>query len=350
MQTSKLSQRVSLNFESLSHVVGDTPAMWLECLVGEVPVTVVAKYEALNFSGSLKDRMVLAMLEDAWNQGRVGGGSELVEVTSGNTGLALAAIGQALGHRVRIYMPDWMSQERLQLIRALGATVVSVSKEQGGFLGSIEMADRYVAANAGAVRLDQFSDVAGIRAHLEGTGRELVLQLQAAGACPWAFVAGVGTGGTVMGVGAALREAFREVRVHPLEPANSPTLRTGKKLGEHRIQGISDEFVPALVDLDSLDGIVDVDDGDAIRMAQRLAAELGMGLGISSGANLLGALSLGVQGGPGTVVATVFPDCNKKYLSTALCREEPRKPEHMTDRVRFGEVRVLPRVGRVANG
>ncbi|MFT7680557.1 MAG: cysteine synthase A, partial [Planctomycetota bacterium] len=274
---------------------------------------------------------------------------ELVEVTSGNTGVALAAIGQALGNRVRIYMPNWMSQERLQLIRGLGATIVSVSREQGGFLGSIRMANSYALEKADAVRLDQFSDVAGIRAHREGTGAELVQQLRDAGLRPTAFVAGVGTGGTVMGVGAALREGFGDVDVHPLEPANSPTLRTGSKVGEHRIQGISDEFVPELLELDSLDRIVDVDDGDAIRMAQRLSAELGMGLGISSGANLLGALRVGVEAGPGSVVATVFADCSKKYLSTALAGVEPVLATHLTDRVSFREVRVLPRVGRSTN-
>jgi cysteine synthase A len=147
---------------------------------------------------------------------------------------------------------------------------------------------------------------------------------------PDAFLAGVGTGGTVMGVGAFLREHIPVVRIHPLEPANSPTLSTGHKVGKHRIQGISDEFVPDIVKLDQLDKVVSVDDGDAILMAQMLAAHLGLGVGISSGANLLGAIKVQEQLGGEAVVVTLFPDDNKKYLSTDLMREEPVNPSFLS--------------------
>mgnify|MGYP001819948756 CR=1 FL=1 len=159
-----------------------------------------------------------------------------------------------------------------------------------------------------------------------------------------AFVAGVGTGGTVMGVGRHLRRNGRIVRVHPLEPANSPTLSTGRKVGKHRIQGISDEFIPPIVDLASLDEVVAVDDGDSILMAQRLAAELGIGVGISSGANLLGALKIQEQMGDDAVVVTVFPDSNKKYLSTALLQEEPVKDGFLSPEVQLESFHALKRV------
>jgi cysteine synthase A len=140
---------------------------------------------------------------------------------------------------------------------------------------------------------------------------------------PDAFVAGVGTGGTIMGVGRFLRRVYSQVKLHPLEPANSPTLSTGHKVGRHRIQGISDEFVPPIVDLSFMDEIVRVDDGDAIVMAQMLATQLGLGVGISSGANFLGAVQVQESLGADAVIVTIFPDDNKKYLSTDLLRDEP---------------------------
>ena len=179
----------------------------------------------------------------------------------------------------------------------------------------------------------QFENRANVRAHAATTGPELLLQIEAFGKKPTAFVAGVGTGGTVMGVGRSLRAAFPKVRVHPLEPANSPTLRTGHKVGKHRIQGISDEFVPAVVDLQELDDIVDVWDGDAILMAQALARDLGLAVGISSGANFLGAAGLVEQHGDDGAILTVFCDSNKKYLSTDLYGEEPVRDDYLTPRV-----------------
>ncbi|MCA9313972.1 MAG: cysteine synthase family protein [Planctomycetes bacterium] len=330
-------------FSSLHALVGNTPLMELRCRIGDDERTVYAKYEVPNFTGSIKDRMALYILEEAWRTGRLAPGGEIVEATSGNTGIAFAALGRALHHPVRIYMPDWMSRERVLLIQSLGATIVPVSKAEGGFLGSIALADAYAEEHPNAFRPQQFDTPANVAAHACGTGEELVQQLAKLGKVADAFVAGVGTGGTVMGVGRRLREANPEVHVHPLEPASSPTLRTGKRVGHHRIQGISDEFVPSILDLSRLDDIVDVHDGDAILMAQRLAAQFGMGLGISSGANLLGALQIARLMGPDAVVATVFPDSNKKYLSTDLCRTEPLKPGYLSPDVELVACCVHPR-------
>ncbi|MBI5363842.1 MAG: PLP-dependent cysteine synthase family protein [Planctomycetes bacterium] len=308
-------------------------------------LVVHAKLESENFTGSIKDRMALYMLERAYVEGALRTGDAIVEVSSGNTGISFAALGRALGHPVRIYMPSWMSQERRALIASFGAEIVDVTKEEGGFVGAIELADRWQREHARVFRPQQFANQANVEAHRRTTGPEIVAQLALCGLEPDAFVAGVGTGGTVMGVGAALRERCPRATVHPLEPANSPTLRTGTKDGTHRIQGISDEFVPAIVDLAALDAIVDVWDGDAILMAQRLARELGLAVGISSGANFLGAAQIALARPGRAVVATVFPDSNKKYLSTDLVRAEPVRHDYLAPHVELLDFTAVPRAG-----
>ncbi|MDH4140601.1 MAG: cysteine synthase family protein [Coriobacteriia bacterium] len=291
---------------------------------------VYAKAECFNLTGSIKDRMALHMLRRAHQTGALRPGATVAEATSGNTGISFSALGRALGHSVVIFMPDWMSRERVDLIRSLGAEMRLVSRDDGGFVEAVKQVERFAEEDPGAFLPDQFGNEDNAETHYLSTGQELYWQLRSCDCEPDAFVAGVGTGGTVMGVGRFLRERRPDVRVHPLEPENSPTLRTGRKSGSHRIQGISDEFVPPILDLEWLDEIVSVDDGDAIRMAQRLSAELGLGVGISSGANFLGALKVAEELGPDAVVATVFPDDNKKYLSTDLLRDEPVRHEHLT--------------------
>jgi cysteine synthase A len=220
-------------------------------------------------------------------------------------------------------MPDWMSRERKDLIGSYGAEIVPVSHEQGGFLGSIHMAEEFAASNRGVFLPCQFSNDANAEAHETTTGPEIWMQLEGAGRVPDAFVAGVGTGGTIMGVGRFLRRKNAKINVHPVEPSESPTLSLGHKVGKHRIQGISDEFIPPIVELAALDGIIAVSDGDSILMAQKLASTLGLGVGISSGCNFLAAVKAQEMLGPDAVVVTVFPDDNKKYLSTDLMRDEP---------------------------
>jgi cysteine synthase A len=178
----------------------------------------------------------------------------------------------------------------------------------------------------------QFSNDANVRAHVETTGPEIWLQKAAAGVIPAAFVAGVGTGGTVMGVGHYLKSRDPQIRVHPIEPAESPTLSTGHKVGHHRIQGISDEFIPPIVKLDALDAILSVRDGDAILMAQLLARH-GLAVGISSGANFIGALKAQTAIGGEAPTITIFCDSNKKYLSTDLLRQETVRAEYETPHV-----------------
>lgn len=176
------------------------------------------------------------------------------------------------------------------------------------------------------------------------TGPEIWWQLGFRSLSPDAFIAGVGTGGTIMGVGRFFKEKDPDIKVHPLEPSNSPTLSTGCKIGKHRIQGISDEFIPSILNLEGLDKIVSVDDGDAIIMAQKLGAQLGIGVGISSGANFLGALEIQNKMGNETTVVTVFPDDNKKYLSTDLFCEEPIKEGYLSHEVELQGYRAFKRV------
>lgn len=329
-------------FRDISELIGNTPLLEVRLLYKGCERSIFAKAEQYNLTGSIKDRMALHILRKAYVRGALRPGAPIGEATSGNTGIAFSAIGGSIGHPVTIFMPDWMSQERKDLIRSFGATIRLVSHEEGGFLGSIRLSEAWASATPGAFLPCQFSNEDNAEAHYIGTGPEIWRQLQIRGLTPDAFVAGVGTGGTVMGTGRFLREMNPNLRVHPMEPSNSPTMSTGCKIGKHRIQGISDEFVPPIVRLSDLDGIISVDDADAILMAQKLA-RAGIGVGISSGANLIAALMVQDELGPEAVVVTVFSDDNKKYLSTDLMKEEPSKPGLLSPDVDVVSVGVFSR-------
>jgi cysteine synthase len=322
----------SHRFRAMRRLIGNTPLLSLFFKVRGEPRTIYAKYEPLNLTGSIKDRMALHILERAYESGQIGEGDPIAEATSGNTGISFAAIGRSLGHPVTIVMPDWMSSERISLISSFGASIVLVSKADGGFIGSIAKADAMKQSQPRTFLPHQFANEANIDAHFRGTGPEIWAQLQSHNLQPDAFVAGVGTGGTLMGVGRFLKSKRAGVRIHPLEPAESPTMSTGHKVGHHRIQGISDEFIPPIVHLDEVDDIIQANDGDAILMAQ-LLAQHGLAVGISSGANVIGALKAQQPLGPNSIVVTVLADSNKKYLSTDLLRTEPIKPGYLTPQV-----------------
>ena len=329
---------------ALSKIVGNTPLLGIHFEYRGQQHVIYAKSEQVNMTGSIKDRMALHIMKTAYAEGRIRPGDTIAETTSGNTGISFAAIGRALGHPVKIFMPSWMSHERQDLIRCYGAEIVLVSAEQGGFLGSIRMAEEFAASRSDVFLPRQFSNVGNTEAHETTTGPEIWAQLESAGLCPDAFVAGVGTGGTVMGVGRYLRGRNPYVKLYPVEPAESPTISTGYKVGKHRIQGISDEFIPALVDLAVLDPILAVSDGDSILMAQKLASSLGLAVGISSGCNLLAALKVQEELGPDAVVATVFADDNKKYLSTDLTKVEPVRPDYLAPEVTLTGISAMQRV------
>jgi len=327
----------------LSRMVGNTPLLGIECRFRGKRRVIYAKSEQLNLTGSIKDRMALHILRSAYETGQISPGDTIVEATSGNTGISFAALGRALRHPVRIFMPDWMSHERKDLIRSYGAEITPVTKEQGGFLGSIRMAEEMSARKSHVFLPRQFTNEANVKAHETTTGPEIWMQLESVGRRPSAFAAGVGTGGTVMGVGRFLRSMDKGIKVHPVEPAESPTLTTGIKVGKHRIQGISDEFIPEILNLSELDEVIQVSDGDSILMAQKLASTLGIGVGISSGCNLLSALTVQENLGPDAVVVTVFPDDNKKYLSTDLLHSEPAREGYIAPEVELLGLSILQR-------
>lgn len=314
----------------LQTMIGNTPLLEIHLLYKGQPRVVYAKAEYYNLTGSIKDRLALHVFRRAYEKGEIKPGDRVLEATSGNTGISFSAIGAYLGHEVVIYMPNWMSQERKNLIGAYGATIIEVSKEEGGFVGSIAMADE-AGSKPGNYLPHQFSNGDNVEAHYLTTGPEIERNLAAYGKKLAGFVGGVGTGGTTMGVGKYLREKDPNAKIYFLEPANSPTLSTGHKVGAHRIQGISDEFIPSIVDLSFGDGIIGVDDGDSIIMAQKLSRVLGIGVGISSGANFLGALmAQDMLGDPNSVVVTVFADDSKKYLTTDYSKEIPVKEDYMS--------------------
>jgi cysteine synthase A len=336
-------------FHGLRRLIGNTPLLAVDYSFRGRPGRIFAKSENLNMTESVKDRMALHLLRCAYERGTVQPGALIVEATSGNTGISFAAVGRALGHPVAIFMPDWMSMERVNLIRSFGASIHPVTREEGGFLGSIEKAEELASETPGAFLPRQFANEDNCDAHESMTGPEIHYQLGSHGLNPDAFVAGVGTGGTVMGVGRYLRAHFPDVTIHPLEPSNSPTLRTGCRVGHHRIQGISDEFIPPIVDLSELNEVVDVADGDAILMAQKLAVEVGLGVGISSGANFVGAVMLQDRLGREATVVTLFPDSNKKYLSTDLMQDEPTRPDYLAPHIALHGFTAFNRVCAVCD-
>lgn len=316
-------------FEQLWHLVGNTPMIEIHYEYKGKADRIFAKCEHYNLTGSIKDRMALYILQQAYAQGKIRPGDRIVEATSGNTGISFSAIGRALGHPVTIIMPDWLSKERKDIIRSLGADIELVSKAEGGFLGSIRKAEAMAAADATVFLPRQFENRYNSDAHTNTTAVEIEQQLGERGLLVHAFVAGVGTGGTLMGIDHYFNGRFPSIAVHPIEPAESPTLSTGFKVGTHRIQGISDEFIPAIVDMTKLDNIIAVHDGDAIIVAQQLAAWLGLAVGISSGANVAGAIRLKSRLPEGAVVVTVLADSNKKYLSTDLLKHEPMQKHYV---------------------
>lgn len=330
-----LDTELESKFNNLWHLVGNTPMLELKYRFKDKPGQIYVKCEHYNLTGSIKDRMALYIIYKAYLGGKIKAGDTIVEATSGNTGIAFAAIGKALGHTVKIIMPNWLSKERIAIIKSMGAEVILISKEQGGFIGSIQLAE-YMATEFSNVFLPrQFENLYNAEAHEKTTGHEIWEQLQSIHKKPDAIIAGVGTGGTIMGLGQYFKHKQPAVKIHPLEPAESPTLTTGYKVGSHRIQGISDEFIPAIVQLNELDEVIQAHDGDAIIMAQKLSQQLGLAVGISSGANVIGAIKLQEQMGEDATIVTLLCDDNKKYLSTDLMSDEPIKEGYLSSDVTF---------------
>jgi cysteine synthase A len=329
-----MTQNLEVCFKQLWNLIGNTPMVEIHYLYKNRPGKIYAKLEYYNFSGSIKDRMALYIMQEAYRSGKIRQGDLICEATSGNTGISLSAIGKALGHNVRIIMPNWLSKERVDIIKSLGAEIILVSKDDGGFLGSISLCEKS-GTDENVFLPQQFANENNINAHFTTTGVEIARQLATKSLLPDAFVAGVGTGGTIMGIGKYLKTVNPDIKIHPLEPAESPTLSTGHKVGAHRMQGISDEFIPSIVKLNELDKVIAVNDGDAIITAQKTAQQLGLAVGISSGGNILGAIKLQQELGEKAIVATVIADDNKKYLSTDLVKYEEERENYISSYLKF---------------
>ena len=238
-------------------------------------------------------------------------------------------------------MPDWISSERIKLLESYNAKLHLVSKNDGGFLKCISLTEQCKDNCPNIFLPQQFSNVDNIYSHYYSTGPEIYSTLKKHHLAPSIFVAGVGTGGTIMGISKFLKEKNHHLKTYPIEPASSPTLSTGTHTGYHRIQGISDEFIPPIVALNQLDEIISVDDGDAIIMAQMLSKELGLGVGISSGANFIGAIKALNLNNSTSGAITIFADDNKKYISTDLMNKEPSKPEFISSDITLIDLRTL---------
>lgn len=317
------------------NTIGNTPMIKINYEYRGKKSYIYTKLEYYNLSGSIKDRVAYYIIKNAKKRGELKEGQTIVEATSGNTGIAIAALGAFYKHPVVIFMPDWASVERIKLMKGYGAKVILFSKEEGGFIRCVEEAKK-MAENEGAFLANQFVNHDNYLAHYETTGEEVVNQLlEAVGG----FVSGVGTGGTLMGTGKRLKEEFKDLKIVAIEPDKMPIISQGKIISQHKIEGIGDDFVPDLVDRDAINDIILVNEEDAINMSRILAKELGLGVGISSGANLIGSVLLNEK--INKPIVTVFADDNKKYLTTDLSKEIDENKKFISNNLKLINYEII---------
>jgi len=297
---------------SVLDLIGSTPVVKLRTLPGKNDAEVWAKMESFNPGGSVKDRICLNMIETAEREGKLKPGATIVEPTSGNTGIGLALIAAVKGYNLILTMPDTMSEERRSLLSAYGAHLI-LTPDTKGMGGAIHKAEALLQEHGDYFMPQQFNNPANPDMHRKTTAVELLKQFKHIDA----FVAGVGTGGTITGVGEVLKEKMKNVRVCAVEPAASPVISGGEP-GYHKIQGIGAGFIPAVLNRQILDEIITVSDEEATLLTRRLAAEEGLLVGISSGAACAAALKVAKTMGKGHVVVTIFADKGEHYLSTDL--------------------------------
>ncbi len=309
----------SLNgVRSILDLIGSTPVVRLRSIPGKNDAEVWAKMECFNPGGSVKDRICLNMVETAEHEGKLKPGATIVEPTSGNTGIGLALTAAVKGYRLILTMPDTMSEERRSLLAAYGARLI-LTPDTKGMGGAIHKAEELLQEHSDYFMPQQFNNPANPEIHRKTTAVELLKQFKRIDA----FVAGVGTGGTITGVGEVLKDRIKNVRVCAVEPAASPVISGGEP-GYHKIQGIGAGFIPAVLNRQVLDEIITVSDEDAVIYARRLAAEEGLLVGISSGAACCAALKVAQNLGKGHVVVTIFADKGEHYLSTDLFSDKRR--------------------------
>lgn len=300
--------------ESVLDLVGNTPLIRLNRVIGTDAATVYGKLESMNPAGSVKDRIALSMVEDAERSGRLGPGATIVESTSGNTGIGLAMIAAAKGYHLILTMPDDMSLERRKLLTRYGAELI-LTPRADGMTGAVRAAEDLLRKNPDYFMPQQFENPANPEIHRRTTAPEILRALE--GTSIDAFVAGVGTGGTISGVGQVLKQHRPDTLIVAVEPSASPVLSGGRPR-PHGIQGIGASFIPQVFDRSVVDEIVLVDDDDAMHMALRLTREEGLMVGISAGANVHASMGIAKRLGRGCTVVTVLPDTGERYLSVDL--------------------------------
>lgn len=301
---------------SITDLIGNTPIVKLNRIVDEDSAEVYLKLEYMNPGSSVKDRIALAMIEAAEEQGKLKEGDTLIEPTSGNTGIGLAMVAAAKGYKAILVMPDTMSLERRNLLRAYGAELVLTPGAEG-MNGAIKKANE-LAEEHGYFLPQQFENEANPKVHKETTGKEIVEQM---GDQLDAFISGIGTGGTITGAGVVLKEKYPDIQIYAVEPKDSPVLSGGKP-GPHKIQGIGAGFVPSILNTEIYDDVIQVTTDEAFEHARRAAREEGILGGISSGAAISAALTVAKQLGKGKKVLAIIPSNGERYLSTALYQFE----------------------------
>ena len=318
---------------NIDKLVGNTPMIKINYEYESEKRSIYTKLENYNYSGSIKDRIALYIIQKERENGNLQEKQSIVEVTSGNTGISFSAIGALFGHPVHIFMPDWVSIERRKLIEMYGAHVHLVSKKDGGFKKALKLAEEFAKKN-NAYRPLQFDNELNIEAQYKTTGQEIINSVPDINA----FVSGIGTGGTLMGVGKRLKDNNPNSKLFALEPSTLSILKMGMDEGDHMIEGIGDDFIPSIIIRDLIDDIVLIDDLDAINMSKRIAREFGLGIGISSGANFLASV---LMNSDDFKIATVFPDDNKKYITTKLSENIDEDSNLLSNKIKLIDFEVI---------
>lgn len=306
--------------QNITQLIGETPLVRLNKIVPEDSAEIYVKLEYQNPGSSVKDRIAISMVEVAEKEGLLKPGATIIEPTSGNTGIGLAMVAAAKGYKAILVMPETMSMERRNLLRAYGAQLVLTPGAEG-MKGAIRRAEELQAENPDYFMPQQFKNKANVKVHRETTGPEIVEAINGYDGKLDAFVAGIGTGGTITGTGEVLKKHFPNIKVIAVEPSSSPVLSGGKP-GPHKIQGIGAGFVPDILNTEIYDQIIPVDNDDAFETSRRVAREEGILGGISSGAAIFAALQVAKQLGKGKRVIAILPSNGERYLSTPLYQFE----------------------------
>jgi len=301
---------------SVTDLIGDTPLVRLNRLVPEDSAEIYVKLEYQNPGASVKDRIAISMIEVAEQEGRIKPGDTIVEPTSGNTGIGLAMVAAAKGYKAVLVMPETMSMERRNLLRAYGAEIVLTPGSEG-MNGAVKKAEELLKENPSYFMPQQFKNQANVKIHRDTTGPEIVDAIRSLDGKLDAFISGIGTGGTISGAGEVLKKEFPGIRIVAVEPAASPILSGGKP-GPHKIQGIGANFVPEILNREVYDQVITIENEEAFDYARRAAKEEGILCGISSGAAISAALKVAKELGKGKRVVAIVPSNGERYLSTPL--------------------------------